>query len=100
MPQKPVHIQPGLSYVHISTSKSPLDISSALASNPEYKLHYLGPVGELEGEHIFEVQNAQSEVVRRDQLGEKEVLHIVKAVDGVKGAKVLETKQRAKRDEF
>jgi hypothetical protein len=60
-------------------------------------------VGELKGEHIFEVVGPEGPM-RRDSRQWKEmqedVLRDVGAVEGVKSAKVLEMRQRAKRNEF
>lgn len=100
-PPTPVTINPGEAYVHITSPLNPSAILSGI-SLPAYQLKYVGPVGELEGEHIFKVCSigSDSAVVKRSELPDKEVLGAVKALEGVKGAKVLETKQRAKRDEF
>ncbi|KAK1921955.1 hypothetical protein DB88DRAFT_375357 [Papiliotrema laurentii] len=97
--KKPVAMQPGLAYIHVTSAQPPSTITSALSAHSQYHLEYLGPVGELEGEHIFQVQRPDGGVVPRSELPE-DVLSAIKTVQGVKGAKVLETKQRAKRDEF
>jgi hypothetical protein len=105
-PAKPVTLNPQLTYLHV-TSPQPHSVLSETFSvkHPDYRLHYVGPVGELKGEHIFEVHQAQKAgAVERDSMewknGGQEVLQAIKAVEGVKGVKVLEVKQRAKRDEF
>ena len=97
----PPAMQPGLSYIHVTSQQSPQDISASVTSG-DWNLNYLGPVGELDGEHIFEVRKSTGEVMKRDELAEGAggVLDVVKGVQGVRGVKLLETKQRAKRNEF
>lgn len=98
-PAKPLNLQPGLSYIHVTSSQPPQAIQDAL-SHDQIKLKYLGPVGELEGEHVFEVRSPNGQdVLPRGELP-TDLVGAVKGIQGVKGAKVLETKQRAKREEF
>lgn len=96
----PTVILPGHTYLHITSPLAPEALSASLASAP-LKLEYRGPVGELEGEHVYEVvggnDGLDGETWKRD--GEH-VLRSVRAVEGVKGAQELVAKQRAKRDEF
>lgn len=100
-PRRPPNLDPNHIYIHITSPSSPSTISSAFISGDQ-SLSYVGPVGELQGEHIFEVQR-QGQAVKRDQQGSGEagstVVSALKEVEGVKGAKVLEVKQRAKRGE-
>ena len=95
----PPVLQPGLSYLHITSSNDPQAITQSFATDSNFKISYLGPVGELKGEYIFQVEHAAGGTVKRDELP-SDIVASVKSVDGVRGAKVLETKQRAKRDEF
>lgn len=97
----PLALQPGLSYIHITSKQSPQQIQASVP-NKDWEINYLGPVGELEGEHIFEVRRPSGEVVKREELAEGPggVVDVLKGISGVKGAKLLETKQRAKRTEF
>ncbi|KAL1412367.1 hypothetical protein Q8F55_000111 [Vanrija albida] len=103
---KPLALLPDHTYIHVS-SKLPADAIAAAvssSSHPDVKLEYRGPVGELDGEYIFEVASKAGEPVKRS--GElwsakgDSVVHSVRAMPGVGGAEVLEHKQRAKRDEF
>jgi len=97
----PPALQPGLSYIHITSPQPPDQIQAAIPKK-DWEIKYLGPVGELDGEHIFEVRKPSGEVVKRDELAEGAggVVSVLKGVQGVKAVKVLETKQRAKRSEF
>lgn len=97
----PTVILPGHTYLHISSPLAPNALSASLASAP-LRLEYRGPVGELEGEYVYEVVGAgdqppEAETWKRN--GEH-VLRSVRAAEGVKGAQELVSKQRAKRDEF
>ncbi|BEJ13544.1 hypothetical protein CspHIS471_0307180 [Cutaneotrichosporon sp. HIS471] len=93
----PTAILPGHTYIHITSRVAPEDISKSLADSP-VRLEYRGPVGELEGEHVFEVVGAaESDVWKRDHAN---VLQNMRKKDGIRSATVLEAKQRAKRDEF
>ncbi|KLT45886.1 hypothetical protein CC85DRAFT_282036 [Cutaneotrichosporon oleaginosum] len=93
----PTIILPGHTYIHISSHIAPAELSERLSDSP-VKLEYRGPVGELEGEHVFEVVGAaESNEWKRD--GEH-VLRSLRERDGITGANVLEPKQRVKRDEF
>lgn len=60
----------------------------------------MAPVGELSGEHIFEVLH-KGGPVKRDMGGSEAIgtgmVAALKGQEGVKGAKILEVKQRAKR---
>ncbi len=95
-PAKPPKLEPGHSYVHVTSHFTPDAITNAISANPQYRLKYVGPVGELKGEHIFEVQDTGGPIER----AEKPVLDSIRQVEGVKGVKVVELKQRAKREEF
>jgi hypothetical protein len=105
-PAKPLSLNPQTAYIHITSSQSPSTLAQAFDQrNSQYKLQYLGPVGELQGEHVFEVRQAGSgSILERGSAlwkeGEIGILSAVKGVEGVKGAKVLDVKQRTKRDEF
>ena len=98
-PAKPPTLVPGHSYLHITSSHPPQRIVDGSRPPDGLELAYVGPVGELDGEHIFEVKRSGGGVVPRGELPSA-VVDALKAVEGVKGAKVLEVKQRAKRDEF
>jgi len=98
-PVKPPHLQPGHAYVHISSSASPDAISNALGSSDQCRLQYLGPVGELKGEHIFEIRHPDGQ---NGPMGgaEKPVLEAIKEVQGIREVNMMDVKQRAKRQEF
>lgn len=97
---KPPTLLPGKAYIHITSPLPASSIQNSL-SHPQYRLDYVGPVGELEGEHIFQViATGSNDIAERASIPEGDLLKAVKEVNGVKGAKVLEKKQRAKRDEF
>jgi hypothetical protein len=98
-PAKPPALLPGHSYIHITSSQAPQRIVDGSRPPDGLAITYVGPVGELDGEHIFEVTHAGGGVVPRGELPSG-VVDALKAVQGVKGAKVMEVKQRAKRDEF
>ena len=105
-PSPPSHLLPDHTYLHITSppQTQPQQITQSLISS-SVQLKYVGMVGELQGEHIYEVTRAgTSESVRRDGsfwLEVKDgVLGGLKGVQGVKAVKVMDTKQRVKRDEF
>ncbi|EIW71986.1 hypothetical protein M231_06194 [Tremella mesenterica] len=98
-PVKPPSLDPNHIYIQITSPLSPSDLSRH-ASAGQLQLRYLAPVGELKGEHIFEViQNGQ--LVQRDHeawVGSGgEFIKVLKGVQGVKGVKVMDVKQRTKR---
>ncbi|OCF38077.1 hypothetical protein I316_00301 [Kwoniella heveanensis BCC8398] len=108
-PVKPIKFEPNHIYLQVSfnpssSSSNPVPPTNIVHSSLSAK--YLGPVGELKGEGIYQVVQADDgSAVRRDALTwsekEKEVVAAVKKSEGVKGVKVMpELKQRAKRDEF
>ena len=95
---RPPKLELGHAYVHISSSSSPDTITNAFMSNPHCRLKYMGPVGELKGEHIFEVSHAEGGSAMAS--AEKPVLDAIKTVVGVNAVKAMDVKPRAKRDEF
>ncbi|OCF44667.1 hypothetical protein I317_01554 [Kwoniella heveanensis CBS 569] len=109
-PVKPIKFEPN--HIYLQVSFDPSSSSPSKPAPPTNIVHsslsakYLGPVGELKGEGIYQVVQADDgSAVRRDALTwsekEKEVVAAVKKSEGVKGVKVMpELKQRAKRDEF
>ncbi|ORY33420.1 hypothetical protein BCR39DRAFT_586489 [Naematelia encephala] len=100
-PAKPLHLDPENTYIQITTS--PTHDPTALNISGPSRLQYLGPVGELKGEHIFQLQTSDGAPVKRATIeaGEAELgkraVEAVRAVQGVKGAKIMEFKHRAKR---
>ena len=104
-PVRPPKLDPDVAYVHISSLSPPSDITDAIRTKGQCHLSYIGPIGELKGEHIFEVRHRDRDrPLQRSSVewakDEKSVLEAVKGVEGVKGAKMLDVKQRAKRNEF
>lgn len=102
-PAKPAHVDPSEITVHITSPSSASDLTHQLAQQPAQplSLRYIGPVGELKGEHLFKVVTQEGEPVKRDE-GKwadevQALLGDVRREQGVKGAKVLEQQQRAKR---
>jgi hypothetical protein len=99
-PQKPPNLDPNHVYIHITSPASPSTIASSLKTSEDGGIRYVGPVGELSGEHIFEVLQ-KGGPVKRDVGGAEAVgsgvVAALKGQEGVKGAKILEVKQRAKR---
>jgi hypothetical protein len=85
----PPALQPGLSYIHITSPQTPEQIQASIP-NKDWAIKYLGPVGELDGEHVFEVRKLSGEVLKRDELAEGAggVVSVLKGVQGVKGVKV------------
>ncbi|WWC94929.1 hypothetical protein V866_001781 [Kwoniella sp. B9012] len=100
-PVKPIKLEPDQVYIHVSYS-SPEPPSAISLNNVEVK--YLGPIGELSGEGIYQIQSHGQPVKRNDeswQSSQKDLIERVKRSDGVKSVKVMdEPKQRTKRDEF
>jgi hypothetical protein len=98
-PVKPVKLEPTSSYIHITSPLDPQTIQQT-ASNQNIHIQHKGPIGELEGEHIFEVLN-NGQAVARDSEGGKYIvvraLEGLKAADGVTNAQIMESRQRAKR---
>ena len=98
-PIKPVKLEPTSSYIHITSPLDPQTIQQTAAAQ-NIQIQHKGPVGELEGEYIFEVLN-NGQAVTRDSEGEKGVvmgaLEGLKASDGITNAQVMESRQRAKR---
>jgi hypothetical protein len=80
-PVKPVHLRPTSTYIHISSASDAKTIEDQAAAQ---NIHIEGrasiPRGSLESRDV--VESATSKL---------------KAAEGVKDAKVMETKQRAKR---
>lgn len=102
-PNKPPKIEP--SHVYLQISHSPSQIPSTSLDNPPWRLKYVGQVGELEGEGIFEVVQIDGQPVKKDEnvwtQKEKVLLEKVKNAVGVKSVTVLpEVRQRSKREEF
>ncbi|WVW86216.1 hypothetical protein I302_108258 [Kwoniella bestiolae CBS 10118] len=99
-PIKPIKQEPNQVYLHVSYS-SP-DPPTLPQNGLEAK--YLGPIGELSGEGIYQIQSGGQPVKRDDQSWQntqKDLLESVKRSEGVKSVKVLdEPRQRVKRDEF
>jgi hypothetical protein len=105
-------LDPSNTYIHITSPSSPSSLSSlltsALSALPNAggtggTLRYIGPVGELKDEHIFEVVGPDGPVRRDSPLWKESqggIMGSIKAAEGVKGAKVMEMRQRAKRDEL
>ncbi|WVF72951.1 hypothetical protein IAT40_007769 [Kwoniella sp. CBS 6097] len=109
-PVKPIKFEPNHLYLQVSfdPSTNPSQQLPANIAHSSLSAKYLGPVGELKGEGIYQVVQANDgSAVKRDNTGlwssekEKEVVEVVKRSVGIKGVKVMpELKQRAKRDEF
>lgn len=103
VPNKPPKIEP--SHIYLQISHLPSQIPSTALDNPPWQLKYVGQVGELEGEGIFEVVNSDGQPVKRDESlwiqGQKALVEKVKDAQGVKSVKILpEVKQRTKREEY
>ncbi|KAK8853262.1 hypothetical protein IAR55_003964 [Kwoniella newhampshirensis] len=104
-PVKPPKLEPDHVYLQISyTSPDPLT-TPLLQPASAVQVKYVGPVGELKGEGIFQVMTRDGGIVKRGedlwQRGEQDVVQQIKKVDGVKTVKVIpELKRRAKRDEI
>lgn len=100
--RKPLRLLPDRTYIHVTASNPPTSetqLPTPSTGGESVTIKYLGPVGELQGEHVYEVQHATSgqPLSRDDAQAVQAVTQAVKALDGVKGCKVLETQQRAKR---
>lgn len=98
----PTTLLPDRTYLAISSSLDPESLSASLQGLP-VKLQYRGPVGELEGEHIFEVEGSGGAIAPTSEEWTKrseDVVQNVKRAQGVTGVKALVAKQRTKRDEF
>lgn len=96
-PVKPPQLDPSSTYIHITSPLPPAQIA-ANASSKQVDLTYIAPVGELKGEYIFQLGisgdagSSVAGVEKRD-----EAVRALKGVEGVRGAKVMEQKMRAKR---
>jgi len=95
-PIKPVKLEPNSSYIHITSSQTPEAIQQQ-AAKQNVQLQHKGPVGELEGEHIFEILDTGRKAVARDTGVVDSAVTTLKGSEGVKDAKVMETRQRVKR---
>lgn len=84
----------------MTSSQNPSAIQQQAASR-NIHIEHKGPVGELEGEHIFEVLSDGRDAIARDTEGGKQVVDsavtALRGSEGVKNAQVMETRQRAKR---
>lgn len=101
-PARPPTLHPEHTYVHVTSPQPPASLSNAITPGLSggTQLRYVGPVGELDGEHIFEVMRSNQPLKRDtpDWTAVKDgLVKEVKAADGVKAAKILEQKQRMKR---
>jgi hypothetical protein len=98
-PVKPVKLEQTSTYIHITSSLDPSTITEH-AAEKNVRLQHKGPIGELDGEHIFEVLDGRTAVARDTEQGRSLVesaLSTMRGSEGVKGAQIMETKQRAKR---
>lgn len=99
-PKKPIQLLPYKSYVHLTSTLAPEAIQQQAATQ-HINLIHTGPVGELEDEHVFEVLDESRASIAGDSLvGRNTVESAVvslKGTEGVKDAKFLEQRQRAKR---
>ena len=99
-PKKPIQLLPYKSYVHLTSTLEPEKIQQRAAAQ-NINLVHTGPVGELEGEHVFEVLTEHRASIAGDSVtGRNQVESAVtslKGTEGVKNAKILESRQRAKR---
>jgi hypothetical protein len=98
----PSNLEQGHTYLRITTATpSSLDLAS-FSGNAAPCIVYVGPVGELPDEHVFEVKTNDGQAI--DPAGQFWSSQGAGVVDGLKGkgikAEVLAHKQRAKRDEF
>ena len=98
-PVKPVKLESGHTYVHVTSAQSPNAIMSSANAAGISQLKYVGPIGELDGEHIFEIIAGLGDLKSAER-AEKPTLEAIKRIEGVKAVKSLEVKQRAKRGEF
>lgn len=99
-PKKPIQLLPYATYVHLTTSLSPETIQREAASQ-NINIEHKGPIGELEGEHVFEILDARRISIAGDSPNGRDAVEIavtrLKGTEGIKDAKVLEQKQRVKR---
>ena len=99
-PKKPIQLLPYKSYVHLTSTLAPEQILQQAATK-NIELVHTGPIGELEGEHVFEVLTEHRASIAGDSItGRNQVetaLSTLKGTEGVKNAKILESRQRAKR---
>ncbi|KAK4685522.1 hypothetical protein P7C73_g4623, partial [Tremellales sp. Uapishka_1] len=103
-PAKPPTLLPDHTYIHVSSSSSPPALAEKLTTTQPIQVRYIGPVGELKGEHIFELVGESQTPLKRDSTfwtreGES-LLRDLKRVEGVKKVEVMEVRQRAKRGEL
>jgi len=104
-PAKPPKLEDDHTYIHITSHSDASSLQNAISSHVGLQAIqpvYLGPVGELKGEYIFELKHAGGEepVKRSGEFWMENQVGLVKelkSLQGVKGAKLMEVKQRAKR---
>ncbi|WVR07637.1 hypothetical protein IAU60_004679 [Kwoniella sp. DSM 27419] len=99
-PVKPVKLEPDHVYLQVSyASAQPPSLH-----HDSLDARYVGPIGELKGEGIYQVVQKDGAPVKRSESwhsAEKGLVDQVRRSDGVKAVKVMpELKQRQKRDEF
>lgn len=98
-PAKPIPRDSSLVYITVSSPLSPDEITRG-AAEKEANINYIGPVGELKGEHIFQVV-AKDGPMKRDsptwQETRTNILDGVRGVEGVWSATIMEEKSRSKR---
>ena len=96
---RPPILQPGSTYIHVTSSNSADAITNAMSTHADCRLKYMGPVGELKGEHIFEVQHVEEHRGPMER-AEPSTLEAIRRLDGVKRVKVMDTRLRAKRGDL
>lgn len=97
----PPTLYPDRTYIAVSSRLDPETLSAGL-NLPDMQLTYRGPVGELDGEHIFEVERNGPIAPDSPQWLEKRdsVVAGVKRAHGVTGVLPLGMRQREKRVEL
>lgn len=99
-PKKPIQLLPYATYVHLTSSLPPQTIQQEAAAQ-NVVLEHKGPIGELEGEHVFEILDTRRTSIAGDSPNGRDLVQTavtrLKGTEGIKDAKVLEQKQRTKR---
>ncbi|WWC72061.1 uncharacterized protein I206_106021 [Kwoniella pini CBS 10737] len=101
-PVKPIKMEPEQIYLQISysTSQPPSEMNKN-----GLEARYLGPVGELTGEGIYQVKSIKGIPTKRNddtwKSNQDEFVNQLKKKEGVTGVNVIgQLKTRHKRDEF
>ncbi|WWC91752.1 uncharacterized protein L201_006699 [Kwoniella dendrophila CBS 6074] len=101
-PVKPIKLEPNQVYLHVSYSSTE---PPTKVTQDGLQAKFLGQIGELQGEGIYQIQSSQGIPVKRDEESwtnkQNDFVDMMKRNEGIDNVKIMdEPKQRGKRDEF